>query len=132
MPLHDDERARLLRAADDRLPGERLLAHLVVDDGLTLAQAVALRARDMSDALVTIETKTRRRETRQLSSTAADLARRAAEDAAPDAILVTGRTGRPLSTAAARDILLVLARTAGVPERSVHQLRADRRLVAAA
>lgn len=127
-----DDRARLLRAADDRPLGERLLAHFVLDDGLTLAQAVGVRHRDLLESSVTLETKTGERETRPLSPQTVALARRAASEAAPDAALVTGRAGRPLSTTAARDILLGLARTCGVSVRSVHQLRADRHVAAVA
>lgn len=130
--LEADDRARLLRAADDRSLGERLLAHLVLGDGLTLAQAVAVRGADFSDAAVTVVTKAGRRETLALSSPAAELAQRAARNTAPDAALVTGRSGRPLSTVAAREILLGLARTSGVRVSSAHELRADRRAVAAA
>ncbi|MGH2945738.1 MAG: hypothetical protein ACRDPC_05650 [Solirubrobacteraceae bacterium] len=130
--LNADDRARLLRAADDRPLGERLLAHLVLGDGLTLAQAVAVRGSDVSDAAVTVTSKAGTRETRALTSPAAELARRAAQEAAPDAALVSGRSGRPLSRVAARKVLLGLARTSGVPVHSVHRLRADRRTVAAA
>jgi integrase len=131
-PLTAEDRERLLRAAADRSLGERLLAHLVLGEGLTLAQAVAVRGSDLSDGAVTVTTKTGRRETRDLSRPAAELALRAVQDVAADSMLVTGRSGRPLPTAAAREILLGLARTSGVPVRSVHQLRAERRVVAAA
>ncbi len=91
-----------------------------------------MRGSDLCDGAVTVTTKTGKRETRGLSPPAAELALRAVQDTAADAMLVTGRSGRPLSTAAAREILLGLARTCGVPVRSVHQLRAERRVVAAA
>jgi hypothetical protein len=125
--LHD--RARLLRAADDRPVGERLLAYLVVGDGLTLAQAVALRGVDLFDGVATVTTKTGFREALTLSSRAAELARHAAEGTAGDAALVTSRTGQPLSLQAAREILLYLAGTSGVSVDSVHQLCADRWVV---
>jgi hypothetical protein len=130
--VRSDDRGRLLRAAEDRPLGEQLLAHLVVDDGLTLIQAVSVRAQDVSGSSVTVETKTGQRETRTLGPQSVELARRVVEEAAPDAALVTGRTGRQLTPAAARDILLALARASGVSVASVHQLRADRHAVAAA
>ena len=123
------DRARLLRAADARPQHERLLAYLVVGDGLTLAEAVGLRAVDVVDAAATVTTKTGIREPRTLSSPAAELARRAAQGTAGDAALVTTRTGRPLSIQAAREILLRLASTSGVSVDCVHQLRADRWVV---
>jgi integrase len=126
-----DDRARLLRVADDCSLGERLLARLVIDEGLTLAQAIGVRGSDLFDAGVTVTTKTGTRESRALSPTAVELVRRAVRETEPDATLVTGRSGRPLSTPAARELLLALARMAGVPVRSVHQLRADHRVIAA-
>jgi integrase len=132
MPLRSDDRGRLLLAAENRPLGEQLLAHLVLDDGLTLAQAVSVRAHDLSSSSVTVETKTGQRETRTLSPQSVELARRVIEEAAPDTALVTGRTGRQLTPAAARNILLGLARASGVPVASVHELRSDRHTVAAA
>jgi integrase len=123
--LDADDRARLLRAADDRPLHERLLAHLVVGDGLTLAEAVGLRGVDL-DGVATVTTKTGIREARTLSPPAAELARRAAQGMAADAALVTTRTGQPFSVQAAREILLRLASTSGVSVVSVHQLHADR------
>ena len=72
------------------------------------------------------------RETQRLPASTAELARQAANGKSSDAHLVTGRTGRPLSPVAARELLLRLARTAAVSVRSVHELRAERRRVAAA
>jgi hypothetical protein len=131
-PLRSDDRGRLLRAAENRPLGEQLLAHLVLDDGLTLIQAVSVCARDLSSSSVTVETKMGQPETRTLGPRSVELARRVIDEAAPDTALVTGRTGRELTPAAARDILLGLARAAGVSVTSVHQLRADSHAVAAA
>jgi integrase len=119
----------LLRAADDRPLHERLLAYLVVGDGLTLAEAVGLRGDDLFDAAATVTTKTGIRVPRMLSSPAAELARGAAQGTAGDAALVATRSGRPLSIQAAREILLGLAGTSGVSVDSVHQLRPDRWVV---
>ena len=132
MPLHADDRTRLLRAAEDRPLGERLLAHLVVNDGLTLAQAVALRHRDFSGSSVTVETKTGERETHPLGRQTVELARRATSEVAPDAPIVTGRAGSPLSAATAREILLGLGRASGVPVWSVHQVRGGHHPIVAA
>jgi integrase len=131
-PLDDDGRERLLHAVANRPVGEQLLAHLVLTDGLTVAQAVAVRCCDLSDGAVTVPTKTGKCETRDLFPLTAELARGVIDDAANNATLITGRSGRPLSTAAARRILLGLAHEHGLPVRSLHQLRAKRRAVAAA
>jgi site-specific recombinase XerC len=124
--LDADDRARLLRAADDRPLNERLLVYLVVGDGLTFAEAVGLRGVDLFDAAATVTTKTGIREARTLSSPAAELARCAAQGTAGEAALLATRSGRPLSIHAAREILLRLAGRSGVSVDSVHQLRADR------
>jgi hypothetical protein len=130
--LRSDERGRLLRAAENRPLAEQVLAHLVLDDGLTLAQAVSLRTDDLSGSSVAVETKTGQRETRTLSPQSVELAHRVIDEAAPDGTLITGRTGRQLTRAAARNILLGLARASGVPVASVHQVRAHRHTVPAA
>lgn len=129
--LDADERARLLHAADDRSACERLLAYLVIADGLTLAQAVSLRREDVVGDTVIVTDKAGGRESRTLSSFTAALVHRAAEQSTGTP-LVTGRSGRPLTPSAARNLLLVLARQAGVGLLSVHQLAPGRRIAAAA
>ena len=77
--LDADERARVLHAADDRSACERLLAYLVIADGLTLAQAVSLRREDVVGDTVIVTDKAGGRESRTLSSFTAALVHRAAE-----------------------------------------------------
>ena len=62
--LDADERARLLHAADDRSACERLLAYLVIADGLTLARAVSLRREDVVGDTVIVTDKAGGRESR--------------------------------------------------------------------
>jgi integrase len=116
-------------AADDRSACECLLAYLVIEDGLTLAQAVSLRSEDVVGDTLTVTDKAGRRESRTLSSFTAALVHRAAEQSTGTP-LVTGRSGRPL-TPAARNLLLALARQAGVRLLSVHQLPGHRIAAAA-
>jgi integrase len=130
-PLHSESRARLLRAADGHPVSERLLAYLVIEEGLSVHQAVALQSADIVDEAVIVMTKTGKRESRQLSPPTVAVVHAARRDGAPSAVLITGRSGRALSAAAARQMLLGLAREADVPVRSIHQLPRRRIAVAA-
>lgn len=125
-PIDADMRARLLRTADSRPIGERLLAYLVLEAGLTVSEAVSIRGFDASDGTVTVVRKDGRREGLKLSLPVAELAGDAVRATGSDTESIVGRSGRPLSIAAARVVLLAIAREAGVSVQSMHQLRAKR------
>ena len=130
-PLDAENRARLLRAADDRPLSERLLAYLVLEEGLTIHQAISLQGEDVLDDVVTMTSKTGKRESRPLSPTTAGVIGEVRSERASSTPLVTGRSGLALSAAAGRRILLALAAQAGVPVRSIHELPRRRVAVAA-
>jgi hypothetical protein len=119
-----------MQAVDDLPVGVQLLARLVLSEGLTVGQAVAVTDRDFTGAAVNVVTKTGHRLLHHVSAGTQALAARVA-DGRRGAPLVTGRSGRALSPAAGRRILLAFASVHGVRVRSVHELRAERWVVGA-
>jgi integrase len=47
LPLSSEDRLKVLRAVLDQPPREQLLAELVIGNGLTVAQALSVRAKDI-------------------------------------------------------------------------------------
>jgi integrase len=127
LPLSEEDRRRVLSAAQNQAPRERLLAGLVYGHGLALADALAIRVDDVAwgeaNARLTVQAETGDRRTITVEREELDAV---VGDRRTGALLATA-SGTPIRRDYAARALLRVGEAAGVPSRlSARRLRLKR------